>query len=77
MEQIKRILENQNEVQYLTYFLSQDEKTGIISAELSTCGITKKFKFKNEDACLIKIIDVLLDLKSLEKWALKREEKKK
>lgn len=77
MKQIKRILENQNEVQYLAYFLTQDERTGLISMELGTCGISKKFKFRDESACLTKLVDILFELRKLEKWAIAREGKKK
>ena len=77
MKEIKRILENQNEVRYLGYILIQDYRTGEIKLEMSTCSITKLFKFKDENSCLNKLIDILFDMKKLEKWALAREDKKK
>jgi len=69
MDQIKRILENQKEVKYLCYFLFQDERDGHIELHCSTLDIVKKRKYKSEQACLDKLIDLLFELKKLEKWA--------
>lgn len=74
MRQLLEILEKQQDVQHLTYFLSQD-RLGIIHVKLSACTINKKYKFKDENACLNKIIDILYKLAELEKWAIKRAER--
>ncbi len=66
----------QREVKYLTYIVLQD-KAGVIQLKLGSVGIDKKYKFKNESACLNKIIDILFELKRLEAWSLKRVEKTK
>lgn len=76
MDDIKRILENQKEVQYLTYFVSQDDKTGFVEAELATLHISKQYKFRNSDGLLNKIVDILFELKNLEKWAMKKAKEK-
>jgi hypothetical protein len=76
MDDILRILENQKEVQYLTYFISRN-RLGVIQLKLATLEIDKKYKFKDENACLNKIIDILFELKKKEAWFLKRMEKKK
>lgn len=76
MTQILDILKNQKEVLYLTYFISQD-KLGIIKLKLCTINISKQYKFQDENACLNKIIDILLELKRLEKWAIGRLGKNK
>lgn len=76
MTQILEILENQKEVKYLTYFISQDQRLGTLSIKLSASSINKQYKFKDEDACLSKLYDILLELKRLETWALKKMESK-
>lgn len=77
MEQIKRILENQKEIMYLGYLLTQDERSGEVKMELGTTGIVRIYKFKDENACLVRLIDILFEVSKLERWALKREGKKK
>lgn len=37
--------------------------------EMTTLSISKKIKYKTKDACLNKLIDVLFELKKLERWA--------
>jgi hypothetical protein len=74
LEEILKILENQKEVKYLTYFIVQD-KLKVIKLKLGTVNINKQYKFQDESACLNKIIDIILELKRLEKWALGRLEK--
>lgn len=74
MQEILKILENQREVKYLTYFILQNG-LGVLILKLGTCGISKEFKFRNEEAGLVKIAEILLDLKNKETWALKRAEK--
>lgn len=76
MNELLEILQNQREVKYLTYFVTQD-KAGLIKLNISAAGVSKKYKFKNIDACLSKIIDILLTLKGLEAWSLKRLDKEK
>lgn len=75
MDQLKEILENQKEVQYLAYFVVQDDRTDRIELNLYTSGISKKYFFQDESACLNKIIDILYELKRLERWTLARQEK--
>lgn len=75
MKDIKRFLENQQEVKYLCYFIIQDDRTGKIEMELGTCGVTKKCKFRDAESCVAKLIDLLFELKKLEKWSLGREKK--
>lgn len=67
MNDIKRILENQKEVKYLTYLVII-KNNGEIKLTLSTLGMDKNFLFSTETHCLSKIIDILFELKSLEKW---------
>lgn len=74
MDLIKRILENQQEVKYLCYFIFQDERTGQITLNVSTIDIVKKRKYRTEQDCLDKIVDLLFELKKLETW---NERKKK
>lgn len=76
MQELLRILENQQEVKYLTYFVSQD-RLGTLKIKLGAAGIEKMYKFSDENACLTKIIDILFKLKQLEAWNLKRTEKQK
>lgn len=76
MQEIKKILDNQQEVKYLTYFISQDERTGRVDLELGAVDIVKKYSFASENACLNKLIEILLDLKRLESWSLKRNKGK-
>lgn len=76
MDDILRILENQKEVQHLTYFISRN-RLGVLQLKLATLEINKNFKFKDENACLNKIIDILFELKKKESWSLKRMEKSK
>lgn len=76
MVDIIRILENQKEVKYLTYFIYLEKDDGIVM-ELSSVGVSKKYKFRNNTACLNKIIDILFELKKLETWTIKREDRKK
>lgn len=75
MTQLKQILENQKEVQYLAYFVIQDDRTDRIELNLYTSGIAKKYFFQDESICLNKIIDILYELKRLERWTLARQEK--
>ena len=75
MEKIKRVLENQKEIEHLCYFVYQDERTGSITMQLTTVDITKKLKFKDEITCLNKLVDVLFELKKLEKWNLNKQKK--
>lgn len=75
MEQIKLILESQQEVNHLTYFIVQDDKTGVIRFSIGTIGIVKKYLFLDESSCLNKISEILSNLKSLEKWAIARIER--
>jgi hypothetical protein len=77
LKEVKTILDNQQEVKYLTYFISQDEKTGHVEAELSTLHITKQYNFKNSAGLLNKLVDILFELKRLEKWALTNLDKGK
>lgn len=76
MDNILYILENQKEVQHLTYFISRN-RLGILQLKLATLEINKNYKFKDETACLNKIIDILFELKRKESWSLKRMEKNK
>lgn len=73
MEQISRILENQQEVKYLCYIIIKDERSGVIRMEMSTLDIYKKFKFKDENSCLSKLVDILFELKKLERWMEKKK----
>lgn len=50
-------------------------RLGVVILKLGTCGISKEYKFKDEEAGLVKIAEVLFDLKNKETWALKRAEK--
>lgn len=43
---------------------------------IGTVDISKKYKFKTEDDCLMKIVDILQELSKLETWALRRGNKK-
>lgn len=72
MDNIRRILENQQEVKYLTYFV-YEEKTGTIKIELATLSISKNYKFRTVDGCLNKLVDILFELKKLENWMIKKE----
>ncbi len=72
MVDIIRILENQKEVKYLTYFIYLEKDDGIV-IELSSVGISKKYKFRDNKACLNKLVDILFELKKLETWAEKRK----
>ena len=72
MQLIKEILINQKEVKHLCYFVQQDERSGQIKMELSAVDINKKYVFSDENACLNKLVDILLEIKGLEKWALNR-----
>lgn len=76
MDEILRILEMQREVKYLTYIVLQD-KVGLIQLKLSAVGVTKQYKFKDESACLNKIIDILFELRRLEAWSISKLEKRK
>lgn len=76
MNDLIDVLQNQKEVKYLTYFVTQD-KVGLIKLNISAAGVSKKYKFKSVDACLSKIIDILLELRGLEAWSLRRLEKEK
>lgn len=76
LTRISEILENQKEVQHLCYFLHVDDRSGILTMYLSTVDINKQMKFSNESTCISKLIDVLFELKKLEKWALAREARK-
>lgn len=71
MIDIKRILENQKEVKYLTYLVDQHED-GTIKLDLASAGVTKMFKFRTEKDCLNKLVDILFELKKLEAWMLKK-----
>lgn len=72
MQLIRDILTNQKEVKHLCYFVQQDERSGQIKMEISAVTITKKYVFSDENACLNKLVEILLEVKSLEKWALNR-----
>lgn len=74
METLIGILQDQREVKYLTYFILQN-RLGVIILKLGTCGVSKEYKFRNESAGLVKIVEILLDLKNREARALKRAEK--
>lgn len=74
MDDVIRILNNQKEVKYLTYFGYLEKDNGIV-LELATVGVSKKYKFRDEKACLNKIIDILFELKKLESWMIKKETK--
>jgi hypothetical protein len=76
MTDVKRILDNQKEVSYLTYFFYFEKDNGVV-LELATVGVNKKYKFSDEKACLCKLVDILFELKKLESWAIKREGKRK
>lgn len=67
MNDLKKILETQREVKYLTYLVYY-KNSGVIELKLSTLGMDKNYKFNSENDCLSKIIEILLELKSLEKW---------
>lgn len=75
MNDIKRILENQKEVRYLAYFVIQDDRSGEITLHIYAADISKKYKFKDENHCLSKLVDILSELKRLEIWSLSRQEK--
>ena len=77
LTKISEILKNQQEVQYLCYFLHLDDRTGVLTAHLSSVDISKKMKFKDENTCITKLIDVLFELKKLERWSLLRQEREK
>jgi hypothetical protein len=72
MQLIRDILTNQKEVKHLCFFVQQDERTGQIKMNLSTCTINKNLVFSDENACLNKLVELLLELKGLEKWALNK-----
>lgn len=74
---IKQILENQKEVKHLCYFVEMDERSGKIKMHLSVLDFEKTYKFRNEDTCLNKLVEILKDLKSKEKYNLKKPEKKR
>lgn len=74
---IKDILENQNEVKYLQYFLVEDERSGEVILKISTVDGEKTLKYKDKSACLDKIVDVLFDLKKKESYCLLRIEREK
>lgn len=75
MTDIRNILENQNEVQYLTYYCIINDKDGSVKLNLATLSINKDYKFKDNNACLNSLTDILLKLKRSEKWALSKLEK--
>lgn len=77
LSKIKEILDNQKEVQYLCYFLTLDDRTNYITVYLSAVDINKKMIFKDENTCIAKLIDVLFELKKLERWSLLRQEREK
>lgn len=62
---------------HLCYFVEMDERSGQIKMQLSVLDFEKTFKFRNEDACLNKLVEILKDLKSKEKYYLKKPEKKR
>lgn len=72
---IKDILEKQKEVQHLAYFVVQDLRCDNIELHIYTVDIYKKYKFRSEEACLTKLVDILKELKLLERWAIKRLER--
>lgn len=76
LSKVRAVLENQKEVQHLCYFLNMDDRNQEISVYLSTVDIIKIRKFRDENACIAKLIDILYELKKLEKWALAREARK-
>lgn len=76
MQEILRILENQQEVKYLTYFVSKNN-FNVIQIKFGLFEMQKIYKFSDENTCLTKLVDILFELKKKEKWFLKRLEKKK
>jgi hypothetical protein len=76
VDDILRILQHQKEVKFLTYIVLQD-KAGVIQLKLSAVEVNKSYKFKDENACLNKIIDILFELKRLETWSINKVEKRK
>jgi hypothetical protein len=71
---VKRILENQKEVKYLTYFISQHQDNSV-KVEIGTISVNRNYKFKSPEHFLSKIVDILFDLKDAEKKALDRLER--
>lgn len=76
MQEVLRILENQQEVEYLTYFVTKN-KFNVIEIKLGLFDMQKSYKFSDESSCLNKLVDILFELKKKEKWFLKRLEKNK
>ena len=74
MDTLIGILQDQREVKYLTYFALQN-RLGVIILKLGTCGVSKEYKFRSEEAGLVQVAEILFDLKNTEAWALKRAEK--
>lgn len=76
MQNILEILENQQEVKHLTYFVTKN-KFNVIEIKFGLFESQKIYKFSDENTCLSKLVDILLELKKKEKWFLKKLEKKK
>lgn len=76
LNEIEKILENQLEVKYLTYFLHLDSSNKL-HVKLSTMGFTKNLKYSSIELFLNDVVPLLSEMKSKEKYLLKQEEKKK
>ena len=72
MNEIKTILENQQEVKNLGYFCYLNERSGEVILDLSVLDNYKSLKYKSIDRCLECLYDVLRELGRKEKWGLKR-----
>lgn len=76
LSEVEKILENQKEVKYLTYFLYLDS-TNKLHVKLTTMGFTKNLKYHSVELFLNDLVPLLKELKTKENYLLKEEEKKK
>lgn len=72
LDELREILENQQEVKHLSYLAYMDERTNKVTLNIGAAGFDKEYKFKTVDECLSKIYDILIMLKGKEKWTLSR-----